>query len=320
MDKNLISIIVPVYNVKKYLDSCIKSLIVQTYHNIEIILVDDGSTDGSEAICDDWEKRDKRIHVIHQRNKGLSEARNTGIQFARGNYISFVDSDDYVENTIIEQLYQSIIKNKTEMSICGYYEVIENDFIKHYYSGDDVITPKDFFVSIFGGVSLGSYAWNKLYRRELFDLIRFPEKQKFEDINTIYKLIIQCDRISVVKECLYYYVRRDNSITMSIDEKGINDQLYAIKERYEYIKRNYPELNKMALQQLYRMQITSWNQIVRAGKSQSSILQEQLRIDIKKNLKILKSGSLKYDLMACLIILCPKVYEKIVCSTAKKGK
>ncbi len=174
MDKDLISIIVPVYNVIKYLRHCIESIVNQTYTNLEIILVDDGSNDESEKVCDEYKNKDSRIIVIHQENRGLSAARNAGLDICKGKYISFVDSDDYIEPDFIECLYSSIIENSVKVSMCNINYVDENSQIIgtekwdniDIMSGRDILKQnKDFIHSV---------VCNKLYSIEIWKDLRFP--------------------------------------------------------------------------------------------------------------------------------------------------
>lgn len=224
-----ISVIIPVYNVNKYLDRCIRSLSEQTYKDIEIILVDDGSTDGSGSICDDWAVRDSRIVVVHQVNKGLSAARNIGLERTSGEYILFVDSDDFVDRKFVSLLADEACKRNSDIVFCNYRFVddsgneINNDNYSSFssekvYDGTDVL-------ELFEDKSYRTFfdvCWNKLYRKELFDGVRFPEGiSVIEDISIVPLIYHKAERISVVKDVLYNYVYRAESLShsqMSIEE------------------------------------------------------------------------------------------------------
>ena len=309
-NKELISIIVPVYNVKEYLDKCIESIVNQTYENIEIVIVDDGSSDGSEIKCDEWKKRDSRVVVIHQENRGISAVRNTGIQNAHGVYVCFVDADDYIAVDMVERLYCALIDNSVDIAICGYYECIDDKLIKHFYRSKKMIDPKDYFESIFEGHQIGSYPWNKIYKRELFSDVAYPVGQKYEDVSTTYKLICKCKKIAVITDCLYYYVRHEGSITKSINSKNMWDLINAITEREEYIKSEYPVFNTKVHNQKTSIYISNWNQLAKINNKKYESDMKILRTYIMKNYR--KVTSKKYKLMGWLICYMPNLYKRSI--------
>ena len=233
MDQQLISVIVAAFNVEKYLDRCIKSLVMQTYSHLEIILVDDGSSDRSGSICDDWARRDERIKVIHKNNGGISDARNVGIRKAHGKWLGFVDADDYISPTMYERLYQH--RTEKGMTVCGF--LIEKDGnLQHCPGIEGTLHPRetvDLYLSnelqaTFRGefTYWGSYAWNKLYDYSIFKNIFYPKGKKFEDVCIILDLVQQAVSIKFIPDCEYIYVQRTGSIThdMSII---MNDMLSA---------------------------------------------------------------------------------------------
>lgn len=209
----LVSIIVPVYNIKAYLLECVESLQKQTYPNIEIILIDDGSSDGSEIMCDELGETDSRIRVIHQANGGLSKARNTGLESARGKYVGFVDSDDWLELDTIEIMIQACENNDAEIAVCGLKRV--------YRDGSEVFAPtkeavynrEEALTALFRGAEFGDQACTKIYRREIFQSIRYPVGQHFEDVYTTYKLFLLSNKVVTVARPLYIYRQRKSSIT-----------------------------------------------------------------------------------------------------------
>ena len=236
--KDLVSIIVPVYNVKDYLEKCVLSIINQTYKNIEIILVDDGSTDGCGALCDDLLKKDKRISVIHQNNGGLSDARNKGIDNSSGKYIMFIDSDDYIENNMVEVLYNGIIKNKGDIAICNFYKNRNGKDIKHLFGNKSFIVEDDskykYLCNIYAARTVVS--WNKIYKRNLFDDIRFPKGMIHEDQWIITDLLKKSKKIIyLMDEYLYHYVKRSNSIMGTFDNKRY-DILKVYDKRIDFFK------------------------------------------------------------------------------------
>ncbi len=212
----LISVIIPVYNVAKILERCVESVRKQIYPNLEIILVDDGSTDMSGAFCDVFAKKDRRVKVIHQSNQGLSAARNAGLKIAKGKWVTFVDSDDSIRPDMIDTLHRMCYTNKLKMSICGFYEV-KNDGegqLKPRPAHDErILTTLECLKSMLCEEGFTMSAWGKLYARELFDLVEFPVGRLYEDVGTTYKLVLQCDNIAVTDAKGYNYYQNDNSIT-----------------------------------------------------------------------------------------------------------
>lgn len=230
MNKNdLVSVVVPIYKVEKYLDRCVKSIINQTYKNIEVILVDDGSPDNCPKMCDDYKKKDKRIKVIHKKNGGLSSARNVGIQNATGKYICFIDSDDYIEKDYVKRMYEVISKEKLDFVVCNYNRVYDNKIQKcevDKFKTENFITPA---------------AWNKMYKKSLFDKISFPEGLYYEDLGTFPRLYCHGNKYKIVEGYLYNYVQNSNSIMYQTNNKIFD--IYKIFDlNYDYIKKYNKEL------------------------------------------------------------------------------
>lgn len=240
--KNLVSIVVPVYKVERYLDRCVQSLVDQTYRNVEIILVDDGSPDRCPKMCDDWASKDRRIKVIHKQNGGLSDARNVGIAGSNGRFIAFVDSDDYVDKHFIESMYMQIEKSGAQIACVGmqqfsdnvpaHLDLERNEFV--VYSREDAIK------ALFDDTKFGSYAWNKLYDRKLFDNVKFPQGKLMEDVATTYLLFEQCELISYCPVKVYFYYQRVDSILHKVNSKLMTDAYSIGKTRYDYLKSKYP--------------------------------------------------------------------------------
>lgn len=245
MEKPLISIIIPVYKVEKYLEKCIKSVLSQTYKNLQIILVDDGSPDNCGNICDDYARVDNRIEVIHKANGGLSDARNVGLKAARGEYIGFVDSDDYVSNEMFENMYNTLVNNNADVSICNFYTVIDNkNIIKNADNGIEIYNKLEILKEILLDKKIQSYAWNKLYKRELFEDIEYPIGKKYEDIGTTFYILEKCNKIVVSGSPEYYYLTRGDSIVNNNTEGTVIDYISLISDRYDYIDKKYKELKK----------------------------------------------------------------------------
>ncbi len=216
-----ISIIVPVYNVEPYLDRCVQSVLQQSYQNIEVLLVDDGSPDNSGTMCDRWAEKDGRIRVIHKKNGGLSDARNKGLDFAAGEYIAFVDSDDCIAADMVQTLYQALKANDADISICNYI-LTDEDCVPlkrvndHPPIEDEVLSGLDAIRKM--ADNNGRYflpAWNKLYKKSLFSEIRFPKGKLYEDSFIVHKLYERCNRVACVSYAGYYYVQRSGGIMAS---------------------------------------------------------------------------------------------------------
>ena len=244
----LISVIVPVYKVENYLGRCVESLLAQTYENIEIILVDDGSPDNCPVMCDEYAKEYEKIRVIHQENKGLSGARNAGIDNAKGEYLAFVDSDDLWSPHFLESLYKALKENDADIAQCR-WEYMHGDELKEAYDADAktvCFTGREMLANLY--IQTGAYyvvAWNKLYKKELFENIRYPEGRIHEDEATTYKLFDLAKKCVFVDNALYgYYVGSGGT---SITRNGFNlkklDWRTANKERVQYfIEKDYKEL------------------------------------------------------------------------------
>lgn len=212
----VISVIIPVYNVAKVLERCVESVRRQIYPNLEIILVDDGSTDMSGAFCDVFAKKDHRIKVIHQPNQGLSAARNAGLKIATGKWITFVDSDDSIQPEMIDTLHRLCYQNKLNLSICGFREVYpdsEGAPKKAIPTREQILDTMQCLRAMLCEDGFSMSAWGKLYARELFDLVNFPDRRLYEDVGTTYKLVLQCPEIAVTSLPGYNYYQNDNSIT-----------------------------------------------------------------------------------------------------------
>lgn len=243
-EKALISIIIPVYKVEKYLEKCIQSVINQTYENLQIILVDDGSPDNCGKICDEYAKKDHRIEVIHKSNGGLSDARNKGLEIAKGEYIGFVDSDDYIESDMYEVLYNLLKQYNADVSICNFYTVSQEKIaIKNADNGIKEYNRIEILKEILLDNNIQSYAWNKLYKKELFDEIKYPVGKKYEDIGTTFYLLEKCNKVVVTGKPEYYYINRQDSIVNNVTETTITDYIELIMQRYDYIEENIKELS-----------------------------------------------------------------------------
>lgn len=283
-----VSIIVPVYKVEDTLEQCVNSLLGQTLESIEIILVDDGSPDKCGVLCDLLSKKDDRIIVIHKKNGGLSDARNAGLDVAKGKYIGFVDSDDYVDPEMFNFLVE--ICEKYNLSIAGcdlkYVYEPDGDIVSDSDGSFSVLNSDDFFRKMLDtSRMLRIGVWNKIYRKELFDKVRFPKGKVFEDVGTMYKLIFATPYIGYASDAMYYYRKgREGAITAQKYGKNEYDRLEMNDNMINYIKLNRIEVLEDAL--IYRAincDLSIYNSMI------SSQVKDKKMIDyLKRDLKIIK--------------------------------
>ena len=317
MKQPLISVIVPIYNVEKYVNRCIQSIINQSYSNLEIILVDDGSVDNSGNLCDSWEKNDFRIKVIHKQNGGLSDARNAGIDISTGKYISFIDGDDEIDVDMILKLYNAITMGSCDISMCR-MEKIEKTrrFItRNFVSENDLVlmTGEDALKYLLLD-KIDCSACLKLYKKELFDTLRFPYGKTNEDFAVMYKLFNVSEKITYISDILYHYYYRENSITSSEFSYKQFDKVDNCYEMIDYIKKHNKQLltyakNYLSRQSLYLILTLMERNIVIQYKKRFN----ELRNNIKRNcIEIIFSKwlSTKEKGVYMMVAFFPKLYEK----------
>lgn len=268
---NKISIIIPVYNVQEYLPKCLTSVINQTYKNLEIIVVDDGSTDGSGQICDRFARKDNRIIVIHKENEGQSSARNVALDIATGDYIGFVDSDDYCDETMFSKMMDCMLKNNVEIVICGTYKFNEKgECTKFQYFEDDRIIQIDEARRLVMSDYIKGYSWDKLFKANVWENIKYPQYNILEDAATTYKPFFKSNKdIGYISEPLYYYIYRNGSSLHKNSKQTYYGMYNAWKERAEFAKVNIPECLNYCLE--------------RAGKSAVDVLTGVNVFDDDKN-------------------------------------
>lgn len=238
-----ISVIVPIYNVEKYLKRCVESILKQTYQNIEVILVDDGSSDGSGKICDQFAERDDRIKVIHKKNGGMSDARNAGLDMATGEYIAFVDSDDWISSVMFERLYAALKKHGTELVVCEPIYAYETYIDEQQLSGKSFeLNKREAMELLIEDRKFRSVVWNKLYAKRLWSDIRFPKGKHYEDVHIVYKIYDMCEKIAFLDQGLYYYFQRSQSIVHSANIESHMELVYAVEERAKFLQLKYPDM------------------------------------------------------------------------------
>lgn len=306
----LVTIIVPVYNVEKYLHKCVDSLLEQTYKNLEIFLIDDGSTDKSGYICDEYACKDNRIKVIHKLNGGLGSARNMALSLCKGDYIAFVDSDDWVTYDFIETLLKYC--DEMTLSCCGYYQVYEEVNIPNYIKKTCVMeniefidTMDEYELKVTNGYKnnpIGNYVCNKLWHKHAFDNIEFPSC-KYEDCHVILDLILKFDKITIIPQCLYYYRQREGSIT---NVKTLSNALDFLNSRL------FQEKKLLAYNGLYKksqlLTAVAALELVKCNDFNNSHLALSKKI-IKKRLSLMMFKYKKTMLKLLLFLVSPTVFR-----------
>lgn len=242
MKDQLISVVVPIYNVEKYLRLCLDSLLLQTYTNFEVLMINDGSSDGSSNICKDYLTKDKRFHYFEKENGGPSDTRNYGIEHSKGEYITFVDSDDWLKETFLADLYEAIESTGADIALSTYikYDDLQSVYnipiIGEYY---ERIWMSDEFIRELPKLEVkdNSYSnpWAKLFKKELFRTIRFPKGKLIEDTRTNIKLFLESSKLVYINKCLYFYRIRGGSVIQTITEKLLEDVLDTLIERLSLV-------------------------------------------------------------------------------------
>lgn len=312
-----ISIIVPVYNVEKYLENCIESILNQTFKDFELILVDDGSTDNSCKICDIYEKKDSRIKVIHKNNGGLSSARNAGLDIACGKYVGFIDSDDSIHPRMYEILYDLIKKYESDISCCNYKKIY--DIFKDEYENvnsleviemSNIEAIKNLYDKEIG-VKL-VIACNKLYRKNLFDKIRYKVGRLHEDEFMAHRILYNSKKITYVDNELYYYLQRDGSIMSKKTYKRKVDALLAQSDRMRFCNKIGLKSMSDNICKIYEYEFFNlYRQLLGEGSANKEFLNE-IRRDFILNLYILlrqKDINIKEKISCLVFAISPKVYR-----------
>lgn len=252
----LISIIVPVYNTSKYLEQCVNSLLKQTYTNTEIILVDDGSVDSSGQICDKFSEENNNIKTIHKKNEGVSKARNTGIENSNGEYICFVDGDDYVSENYIKDMYEVIVKENVDIVTSNQFKIWDNNDKIELFSND--IPLNDYFI-LTGTATLSDMLYGKtcyatccckLYKKHIFESIRFPSYSMGEDSYTMYQCFIKSDSVAHLRSPNYYYIQHSESAMHNTSYEKFYDYIKLSDDFIKIVNNDYPELFLPAVNRL----------------------------------------------------------------------
>lgn len=315
-----ISIIIPVYNSEKYLNRCVDSVIGSTYQNLEILLVDDGSSDLSGKICDEYAKKDPRIRVFHTQNRGAAMAKNLGLDNATGDYVGFVDSDDYIENDMYETLYNSLTENSADISVCGHYKISGEKCSEINAGGKTEVFTKE--QAIYETVYLRkmyNYLCDKLFKKSVIADIRIPDLKIGEDRVFLFNALIRSDKIVSCGKVGYYYTDNPDSLTKSnISVEKMYDGFYkSFLYRREYIKNNVPEAYAENDRLIYTNAVNIINTIIRTNeyKNKYKEIYNELVCEIRKNKKEILSNPLigKPVKLHTAAVSVNKVLQRFIC-------
>ncbi len=258
MIEPLISVIVPVYKVEKYLNKCIESIVNQTYKNLEIILVDDGSPDNCPQICDDWAKKDKRIKVLHKKNEGAGKARNDGMDMMSGSFVSFIDSDDYISPIFYDYLMSLFVDDKIDLVECSFANVSDNDFSFDLISKLEEVEITDCKNALKDNINdtiFRQIIWNKLYKKDIIQDIEFPINKKIDDEFWTYKVISNSRKLAHSNRVLYAYRQQEDSVMHQISIEKRLQALEAKIERHSLICDRFPSLISISLCNIWTFSI-----------------------------------------------------------------
>ncbi len=320
-----ISIIVPVYKVEKYINKCVDSILNQTFQDFELILVDDGSPDNCGAICDEYAKKDKRVLSVHKKNGGLSDARNYGINMAKGKYIGFIDSDDYIADDMYEALYNNIVKYEADVSVCGIYDcygekVVPQDIKKGVFE----FSASQAVEYMLSGKGVGLFAVNKLYKREVFKDVRYPVGKTYEDAFVIVDILLRAEKVVIDTTPKYYYIHRESSITLSNFSKKYYDILEAQTHNMELIEENFPDLKDLgdfriwwAYKQILSRLALNDKETRKKFSEDKKHISKMIRKDLPKILRN-KYNSKSQLVSYILISFCPNLFMKIYRDSGEK--
>lgn len=313
----MVSVIVPIYKVEHYLSRCVDSILAQTYTNLEVILVDDGSPDNCPSICDEYAKKDSRVKVVHKKNGGLSSARNAGLDVANGKYISFIDSDDWVENCFIENLVNALESENADMSACKFCRTKGDVATREWFIEAVKVIKEEKFASIFLESSYAGYACNKLFKSDIIknNNLRFDEKIfNGEDFPFTTEYILYVNKVAYIEQDLYYYYFRETGImnTITLTERFVTI-LYAREKTLEFLSKHAPECYDRCkasyLSILCKIKYMAMANSVKHNKVLLSV-NDKLKI-ARKGLFKLKNVGVKDKLKLFIMIYFPRTMAKI---------
>lgn len=307
-----ISVIVPIYKVEDYLHKCVNSIINQTYINLEIILVDDGSPDNCPMICDEYTKKDSRIRVVHKKNGGLSDARNAGIDIATGEYLMFIDSDDFVDVEMMESMMKNMIDNNVDMVVCNIKYVYEDREVVKYNQADRILDRYEAMEEYLKDGVVQAVAWNKLYKKSLINDMRYKVGKTNEDEFFTYKVVDKTDKVYYNSRPFYNYIQRDSSI---MGKYSINrlDGVEASYERLNFIKERYPDLYEKEKKTFINLCIYSYQIILKEPNLDKNKQGRKILNNYTKKIKFNKTELKNYSYKDKLKIYLSKISLDTCC-------
>ena len=280
----LVSVVIPVYNSVRKIKKCIRSIMNQTYKEIEIIIVNEGSTDNSRKICEELKKEDQRVNLLNIINSGVSKARNIGIENAKGKYITFIDSDDYINDNMIQDLYEAI---KNELSVdfvqCATIDVDETDkeISRTLIKENIYFNKEEYLKEVLREKVINGVCWGKLFRKELLEDVRFNEQIKInEDLDFLFHVLVKCNKILLINKCNYYWLKNSNSVTKKKYGRQWIDNIINTTHILANIKREFPTLEKYCKIKLFNVNIICYKKMLK-----DKICDEKTKSFIKNNLK-----------------------------------
>lgn len=311
----LVSVIVPVYNVEKFLCKCINSIINQSYKNLEIILINDGSTDNSTSICHEYKKKDCRIKLVEKVNGGLSEARNFGIDISNGAYLSFVDSDDYIHPQMIESMMSKIIEKDADIIVCGHTIVDINGQIQSKVRDNNktyLYNSAKALNLILEDKNINSFAWDKIYKKILFKNLRYPIGRTFEDTAFTYKLFQRAKVVIQLNKSYYYYVNRADSLTKDLSPKKKYHNFLAFYERYLFALSNKLDITFLCGEKALKHGMNTLELLILVSNLPTQVSKIELIRQMKNILKNINIDSVtdsQLKLKLKFYLISPKIYE-----------
>ncbi|WHY61121.1 glycosyltransferase family 2 protein [Cytobacillus firmus] len=320
-----VSVVVPIYKVEKYLHRCVDSILNQTYTNLEIILVNDGSPDHCGEMIDSYAAKDSRIITVHKENGGLSDARNAGMEYITGNYTLFVDSDDWLDVSMIEKLLNSITKYQADVAQSAFYYAYEDHLLydNRYYSSNDspvILDNRNLMYELVKNEKVKNFAWGKLYKTELIKNLPFKKGVLFEDVFWAHKVMQKVETYVILHQPHYYYLQRKDSIVASYTPRNL-DILEGLKERHKFLEQYYNELTNESLKVILKTSLVHYNLLfLNWRKDKSGFKKRELYLFIRTNYNRLShvvKDERQLDLQLKIFMISP--YLNIVFLLVKKG-
>jgi glycosyltransferase involved in cell wall biosynthesis len=295
LEKGKVSIVVPIYNVEKYIHKCVDSILQQTYTHLEVILVNDGSPDNCGEIAEDYQKKDRRVKVIHKSNGGLSDARNVGMKHITGEYTVFVDSDDWLDENMIEMMVNSMQLFKADIVQSAFYYAYDDKLLvdnRHFQDSDSpvLLDNQTLMYELVKNDKVKNFAWGKLYQTKLIKDIPFKTGVLFEDVFWAHQVMHQVDSYLILHEPLFYYYQRDDSIVATYSLRNL-DVIKGLQERHTFIEQFYKELTGESYKIILKTCLIHYNLLIIHGKKdKDGIRRKEIENYIKKNSHSLRNA------------------------------